>query len=167
MNNVVKLTWEDFMVAIVKGGCRQLQVIKNGRVGHDHGKSSDRQIRTRIGDSVIGELGELAVSRLLRLPVTSALGDSKAADVGRFEVKTTEWVSGGLPVYDRASDDQVYILVVLVFNRNTIDATVCGWMRAGDAKRDEWFKESFKPPCYLVPQGKLNSMETLEVNGCS
>lgn len=146
------------MVATVRGGMRQLYAIKNGLVGRDHGASSNRTISRRLADSVLGELGELAVSRATGLEIMSAYGDTASGDIeGGIEVRATEYRGGHLLLHDSSPNDLKYVLVVI----SGIDANVCGWITASDGKLKEYWRKG-NPDCYYVPQEKLLPIESIK-----
>jgi hypothetical protein len=153
---IQKLTAEDFMVACTKGAIRQLMAIKYDRMGHDHGGTSHRSIAQRLGDSVIGELGEMAVSRTLGLPITSHFESTSASDVSGFEVRCTEYQNGHLLLHKSSPDWVNYVLVVI----NRLEARIPGWIVARDGKQDSYWRNG-DPGCFYVPQSALNSIEEL------
>ncbi len=146
------------MVASTKAAVRQLMAIKHNRIGHDHGSKSYRKMAQRIGDSVIGNLGEMAVSRYLEKPITSVFEDTKAKDVGgKLEIRTTEYKTGCLLLHDTSPNELIYILVII----NDLRATICGWIEAKNGKLKEYWKDG-DPACYYVPQSKLKSINLLK-----
>lgn len=156
-NIEINLTAEDLMVASTKAAIRQLMAIKYNRIGHDHGSRSNRKMAQRIGDSVIGNLGEMAVSRYLDKPITSNFEDIKAKDIdGKLEIRTTEYKTGCLLLHDSSPDESIYILVVV----NELNAKICGWIEAKNGKLKEYWKDG-DPGCYYVPQSKLKSINLL------
>jgi hypothetical protein len=159
----VALTSEDFMVAATRGAVRQLQAIKKGRMGSDHGSSSSRGLSRRLADSVLGDLGEIAVSRVTGLPITSRFEELSAGDLGnRYEVRTTDLRSGHLLLHDSSPDGRIYILAIV----SGLEATVCGWIRAADGKHPDYWRDG-DPGCYYVPQAHLNDIESLEATWAS
>jgi len=66
----VTLPWSEFVTASTRAGMRQARAIKLDRVGNDHGDTSNRNIRKRFADSLMGEIGEMATSIALGLPHT-------------------------------------------------------------------------------------------------
>ena len=154
----INLTSEDLMVASTKAAVRQLMAIKNNRIGHDHGSRSKRKMAQRIGDSVVGNLGEMAVSRYLKKPITSEFEDIKAKDIdGKLEIRTTEYKTGCLLLHDTSPDELIYILVVI----DDLKAKICGWIEAGNGKLKEYWRDG-DPACYYVPQSKLKSINLLK-----
>jgi hypothetical protein len=156
---IIELTAEDFMVAATKGAVRQLVAIKNKRMGHDHGGKSYRKMTQRLADSILGELGEIAVSKFTGLTQSSTLQITKAADIGAsIEVRTTEHANGHLVLYDSSNNDYIFVFVTI----SGLKATLRGWINPEHGKKAEYFVEG-DPDCYFVPQSALNPIETLPI----
>ena len=153
----ITLTFEDLMVALTKTGVRLGIAIKNQKTGYASGLKSHRTMARRIGDGVMGELTEMAASRLLGTQITSALGNMQAADLGNgIEIRSTERPNGCLLLHDTCKDDTPYVLAVI----NQLTITLVGWIYARDGKRPELWREG-DPACYYVPQSELRPMEDL------
>lgn len=58
-------------------------------------------------------------------------------DVGGYDVKSTDLITGRLIVTPHDADDRVCVLVIAV---DRLRYDIVGCFRAGDAKRDEWFE---------------------------
>ena len=157
MSEVLSLTAEDFMVATTKGAVRQLRAIKTGMMGKDHGSNSNRTVYRRLSDSILGEMGELAVARYLDLPLTSGWNSFRTGDVGGMEVKTTEQEGGHLLIHKTTPSDSVCILVVM----SGLDAKLAGWVKAADVQNPHHWRDG-NPGCYWVKQEELRPMEGLK-----
>ena len=156
----IDLTTEDLMVAATKAAVRQVMAIRKRRIGHDHGAHSKRKMAQRIGDSVIGNLGEMALSQAIGRPITSKFEDLRAKDIDQsLEVRTTEYANGCLLLHKSSPDDAIYVLVIV----NDLSARVCGWIKADDGKRPEYWREG-DPGCYFVPQSRLNPIDDLPLH---
>ena len=155
----IQLTSEDLMVAATKAAIRQLMAIRKKRIGHDHGAHSKRKMAQRIGDSVIGNLGEIALSQATGKPITSHFENIKAKDIDQsLEVRTTEYPNGCLLLHDTSPNDSVYVLVVV----SDLNAKICGWIEAKHGKQQKFWKDG-DPGCYYVPQSELNPISNLPV----
>ena len=153
----MKLTGEDALVAAVKGTVRQIKALQKGRMGHDHGSSSTRSMSQSWIDHILGELGEIAVSRELSLNVSSLFEDMAAADVaGKLEIRCTEYANGHLPLHKTSKDESPYVLVLL----DGLEATIAGWIIARDGKKAEYWRKG-NPDCFFVPQKALLPIDQL------
>ena len=154
---IVHLTAEDFMVATTKAAVRQLMAIKKKRIGSDHGGSSKRKLGQRLSDSIIGALGEIAVSRAMGLQVTSEFENMGAADIGgSVEVRTTELENGCLLLHRTSPDHRIYVLVTI----KELQAKVVGWLHARDGKQPNYWRDG-DPGCFFCPQESLKRFENL------
>jgi hypothetical protein len=156
----VTLPYQSLVIASTAAAMRQAKTIRSGRVGHDHGSTSDRQISRRLADGVLGELGEKAVSKRIDRHQTRGSGAPAPGDVGdEEEVRATEYDGGHLLVYDKDADDARFFLAVVSFD-DDITVSLPGWILGADAKQKQYKRDS-DPPCYWVPQSGLNPLSSL------
>lgn len=156
MDPTISLDYRDFMIAsqqaamMTAAACRR--GMHSGRA--DHGSTSLRKVGQRLGDRVVGELGELALAKHLRLPKTSTDNPFATGDVASgFEVRTTEHPNGHLLVYD-SDPDARFFLAVVEFDQRQISVSLPGWIMANDARVDRFWGDG-DPPCYWIPQNEL------------
>ena len=120
-------------------------------------------MRERVGDTVIGALGEMAFSKCTRLPWPLAKDPTRALpDVGGFELKST---AGKKPAV-RLSDpeaikkrDRVFILAVGFFPR----WEMVGWCYGAELQEKGEWREDLQDPCWELPKGLLHPMWNLPV----
>ena len=150
----IQMSAEDWMVAATKGAIRQLQAIKQDRMGKDHGSTSQRGVSRRLGDSILGELGEMATARALHSIQTSFFESLRAADIaGRYEVRTTDRDDGCLLLHRTSPDDAIYVLAVV----QGLTVSLRGWIQAKDGKKGSNWRRG-DPGCFFVPQSDLHPM---------
>lgn len=173
----VSLSYEEFLEAVEIAKKRNRENRKN--------KENDGAVATEkssLGVDIEGAVGEKAVSKYLNLNWS---GDFKSHaewlewrktghDVCDFEVKTTSYKTGKLLVQSKNDDNSPYILVIvpknlvelLIFGEPVeIPVRLMGWLYGRDAKKEEFWMTEWRRPCFAVPQKKLNSLDTLPLEG--
>lgn len=154
MGPTVQLTYQDLIVSTTQASLHTSKALKANRVEHDHGKGSSRSVAQRLGDKVIGELGELALAKHFDLPKSSSAKPFESGDVADgYEVRATEHDGGHLLIYD-SDPDLRYFLAVVSFSQN-ITVELPGWAWAREVRKDRFLRDS-DPPCYWIPQSELN-----------
>ncbi len=109
---------------------------------------------------VEGALAERSVAKLLGAVWTGNLGDLKASDVGRYQVRSTSHPNGRLIIHDRDADDDVFILITGL--NGTYHAH--GWIMGNTGKRENWRDDPTSGkgrPAYFVPRTALQPMSRL------
>lgn len=143
---VVTLTETEVMFAGFIASARHAQNVVVGR----------RETYGAAGNSIephfIGALGECAVAKHLDRFWSGSLGDLKASDVGRIQVRASTHKNPSLILHDRDNDDDVFILVSITGHT----ATLHGWLYARDGKRPEYWQTFTGRPAYFVKN--LNPM---------
>ena len=137
------------------------QLVRKQALGNDHGAQGLRSLSTRIGDGVLGAVGELVFARHRGMcPEFSASGMSKGhPDVGDYHVRTVKYATGYLPVQEGDAHG-VYVLVVL--RTFPFEWEVRGWFSHDGTMADEnWFDPKGDPPYWRVPQSALAPIESL------
>jgi len=126
-----------------------------------------RQNRDRYGFDgdgwrvdINGVGAELAVAKLLAAYPT---GLGLSGDVGRVEVRSTEYPDGALILHPADPDDRPFVLVT--GQLPTYD--VVGWVMAGDAKRKAYWRTDRRHPAWFVPQGALHPIDAVAVAALS
>jgi hypothetical protein len=119
----------------------------------EHGRS------TRYGapiDSwtpgIEGAIAEMALAKLLNVFWSGAVGDLRARDAGRLQVRSTSRPDGCLILHDEDADDDIFVLAIGV----APTFKFCGWItgRSGKDKR-YWRDPAGGRPAYFVPQSAL------------
>ena len=131
------------------GVMRRVRNIKAARVERRAAidiKAADGWVR-----DIEGALGEVALAKALNVFIADH-GDMKCPDVGDVDVRMTMHENGRLIIHPDDPDDRAFYLVTGAYG----DYVVRGWIRGGDAKRDEWWTDpSGGRPAYFVPQDAL------------
>lgn len=104
-----------------------------------------------------GAMAELAVAKLLGVYWTGA-SELGAIDVLFCDVRHTTVPDGCLLIQKTDANDRPFVLVTGIMP----EFNVCGWMLAGDAKQDQYWRTDTGRPCYFVPQSDLRLMEDLK-----
>jgi hypothetical protein len=135
----------------------RLRTVLLKEYGAGHGEKHNKGLQ---GRDVTGALGELAVAKLHHIywnPTADEFG--RRPDVAGFEVRSTTWPNGHLEVFPSDDDDAKCCLCIVRFPI----VRIRGWIRAGNAKRPEWFLDETdrrlrkgSQPQYWVPQEALN-----------
>lgn len=148
------LTWYEVELAALVGTKRQLQNLMKNRADK-HGAPRDKGWQVHIE----GACGEMAVAKWRRHYWSGNLGDLKADDVGRLQVRTAMEHNYRLIVHDDDADDRAFILVTGMAPRFVIR----GWIWGRHAKRQEWWADPTKGnrAAYFVPQSALRPMARL------
>lgn len=148
----IQLGPDEVAIARLVGSRRYQSARRAGSddVHYAHDANSEQQDQHAVG-------AELAVARKYdRYPSAfrSIGSDNKSGDVGRLQVRHTEWLTGSLLIYEESADDQAFMLVVGQLPRFRI----VGWCYAREAKTQERWRErwpSGEPmftPCWVVSQ---------------
>jgi len=155
---IVELTKEQV------SGCRALATLRQ----NDNVKKGKKDADGFRGDPLrlhfIGLLGECAAHTVLGgdwNDFTDSEIERKKGDVGKYEVRTTEYSSGGLLIKPRDVDDRIYVCVRRV-NKKEYKFEIAGWMKGKEAKQERFWKAYVRKPCYIVPAYKLNDIELLK-----
>jgi hypothetical protein len=151
---IVTVTAEDIHAAATETASQLIRKIHFGR-DSDHGGKSKRQFWARFGHGVIGMLGQIVVSRALKLPITSTGVKVDDGDVAyQIEVRTTEWPDGHLLIYEKDKDNSPVFHVTCKMPNFTIHAPVI----AKHGKKRKWWRERADPPCWWIPPSALHSI---------
>lgn len=95
-----------------------------------------------------GVIGEYAVAKYTGKFWNGQLGKMSAKDVGKIQVRASLRGNPCLILHPRDDDDDVFVLVSVWRNR----ATLLGWLRARDGKRDEYWRTDTGRPAWFVPR---------------
>jgi hypothetical protein len=105
-----------------------------------------------------GAAGEMAVAKLANIYWNGNMGNLKAADVGRLQVRTRSRDYYDLILHPTDPDDSAFILVVGKAPRFRI----VGWIVARDGKLQKWWKDpAGNRPAFFVPQSELIQFDVL------
>lgn len=108
-----------------------------------------------------GACGEVAVAKAMGRYWGGSVNTFKAQgdlDSVGWEIRTRAEHSYDLIIRDDDQDDRVFVLVT----GKAPNYVVRGWIKAGDAKREEWRKNyGGHQPAYFVPQSELREMGDL------
>jgi hypothetical protein len=140
----ITLTPDEIHLAASHGLIRRHQKLSGNR--------QDRQQRHRStwDNEIEGVCAELAFCKW-RGVYWSGVSGIRAKDGGTVDIRWTKhYGTGGLIVYPH--DDDTAVLVLMEGASPTYE--IVGWMRAQDAKRDEWLRDFG----YLVPRSELRGV---------
>jgi hypothetical protein len=150
----IVLTAEDVLCATNVASLQMLRKMQKGR-DSDHGGRSVRSIRTRWADTIVGLMGEIALSRHLNQAWTPGGMEITIGDVGyRTEVRATDWEDGHLLIYKSDPDDKIFYLMIAEWGERVSFRPV-GWIMAKHGKQQEFWRADKDPPCWWVPQNRL------------
>ena len=113
----------------------------------------------------VGVAGENAVWLALHdFPWWTPIDPFYPTDVGDYQVRTRSKDGYGLLIQPRNEDDEIFIHVVRL---SPLEYRVGGWLRAGDAKQEEFRMnpgvedDPTRRECWIVPEDRLNPMGNL------
>ena len=147
----IVLTHAEMWSACSVGVQRQLVSVRKGLNQYRYG------IKSNFQGNIEGAIAEACFAKYLNVYWSCSVNTFKAPDVGDWQVRGTAHPNGHLIVRPGdLDDDRVAFLTV-----NTRGAVLHGWMRVGDAKADEFWRDEHH--CWFVPQALLTPFETAEV----
>lgn len=157
----VQLSWLEMMVAAQVGAARNIQSLKqNWEPAAGVGLVNSWTLNAE------GAAGEMAVAKLLNVYWEPIAGDSKASDVGPFQVRTNiSRKHTDLCLRPKDRDDRIYISVLSfapIFE-------VVGWITGADGKQQKWLRAGApdRPDCFYVPRSELHAIAELPLSGAA
>lgn len=107
----------------------------------------------------MGQVGERAVAKALGLYWSSARFTFSLPDLAhRVEVRSTLGRVGGMKVTMKDADDKRVVSVLMPKGYTTPPFTIMGWLEAGKAKLQAWWKEDR----WVVPWSELRPLAELQ-----
>jgi hypothetical protein len=149
----ITLTSSEMMIAAICGVMRQITNLRDGR-RDAYGCQKDGAWQIHIE----GACGEMAVARYLGVYYNGNIGNLRASDAGRVQVRTRSRDNYDLIVHPEDNDNVPFVLVT-----GTAPTYILrGWLLGIDAKQKEyWIDPAGGRPAYFVPQHYLNPMDEL------
>lgn len=144
------LSWPEVLLAVSAGTMRHISAIKAGRADLQSGVAPPSWDR-----DIIGALAEMAVARYFGVFWSGTVGRIDLPDVGRIQVRSKKLDGDRLVIRPDDSDEQVFVSVLV----RTPVFRLCGWLRAGEAKRQEC--GDIVSGRFFVPDGELHPMDAL------
>lgn len=153
---VVTLTYPEVWIGALAGVMRRIQNMKLGT------KREYGQNEGGWQADIMSCLGEMALAKHLDRFWGGAIGNYRAADVGKnfYQVRGTEWQNGRLLLHPKDGDNVPHTLA-RVKDRTV---TLVGWAWGHEGKNEEYFKavpQHPDRPCYFVPNEILHDMADL------
>ena len=111
-------------------------------------------------DDIVGALGEVAVAKHLGLYPDFENRPGYLGDVGRFEVRSTQWSRGSLIVYENDPDDRLYILVCGMPAGAEPFLVIPGALPAAEAKQPRYWRTDIRWPAFVIPWSGLRPLES-------
>jgi hypothetical protein len=141
------LSTAEIQVASMVGIQRQIEDIKwenHEKIGEKKELAWQRHIE--------GALSECALAKYFNVYWNKR--PHNEPDVGDVDVRATHWMSGCLRIDQKDKDDKKYYLLTGLNG----EYIVRGWLYGKDGKKEEYWgtKDPNRPPCYWIPQDKLN-----------
>ena len=145
----IELSTAEIQIASMVGIQRQIEDIKNKKQsfkGESQATAWQRHIE--------GSLAECALAK--HFNVYWSKRPYPLPDVYEYEVRSTPYMSGVLPIIPEDKDDRKYFLLTGINGAYIIR----GWIYGAEAKQQEWWRslDGKRPPCYCVPQSALKSL---------
>lgn len=151
MTDTVKLTYAEMQVAATVGIQRYLQNLKL-KTEPAYGAEDNT---AASGLDVLGCIGEMAVAKYFNKYWSGAVGNYQAADVDRYQVRSTMYRAGRL-ILHREDDPCIFILVIITHNL----CKLAGWIHADDGRDEKYWKDIGNGrPAFWVPQNDLIPMK--------
>lgn len=149
----VTLTWHEVRMAAEIGLIRQIQNLSNGRKDR-FGCSPDEG----WGPHIEGACGEMAVAKAFGIFWSGALGNLKADDVGKLQVRTRSKSHYELILHPDDYDDRPFVHVTGL----APEFVIVGWIIGRDGKRTEfWGDPAGGRPAFFVPVKVLRPLTEL------
>jgi hypothetical protein len=156
----IQLTEEEIAIAIKGGNDRNDAVDKFGIV-------SQRCVGSSKANHELGACGEYAAAKYFRenwdpsvfKTREQAYSGNPRVDVGkRFEIRTTKYHTGRLPVQPRDKDERAFVLVI---SRGNGLFSIMGWLPGVKVKEiGSWEDHGY--PCWYAYQRDLYPLASLE-----
>jgi hypothetical protein len=154
---IVTLTWPEVCLAAHAATMRRVQNMKHGNA-HKWNAPSDV---AAWDNDVTGCICEMALAKHLDRFWSGAIGDYRAADVGKaYQVRGTRHGNGRLTLHPEDFDEMPYVLGRVSDNR----VTLAGWLYGREGKLQEyWQAPPSRPnqPAFFVPNALLHDMATV------
>lgn len=148
------MEWYELEAAAFVGMRRQVEWLRQGKRDRGRTGRDDGLYNQNWTESIIGACGEMAFAKARGLYFDASVNTFKAPDVAGVQVRTRTNPRWDLIVSPDAKDADVYVLVVPV--KLPLTFRLVGWIRARDAKREEWIQRyGGGPPAHFVPQADL------------
>jgi hypothetical protein len=155
----VAMKWREVALAAQRGLSRCLHNLKDGR---KDANGAEQVAGIGADMHIMGAIGEAAVAQHYGIEWKPM--EFGGVDVGRFEVRATDYKLGRLVLHPGDRADCPYILARL--NKLPVVVLV-GWMLGRDGMAAEWWGECNperpnKRPAFWVPNDRLRDMEELK-----
>lgn len=160
VNTVVKLSFEEGLLAAMQGCIQMMRAVQTNRVGHDHGGMSGRSQRERWAQAIHGQLCEHAVAKLLGVFPKASVSGIDENDPGGIAIRGTPWETGALIVNESelpAADSTPFVLVV----GHWPQFRVVGWIYGREARVPKFWRPDERPASWWVPQSALRQITEL------
>ena len=147
----VSLTPSELYMAANVGCLRQCTNLRDGRK-HRHGADPSQAWSNHIE----GACGEAAVAKALGIYWNGAIGNHKAKDVGKHQVRTTSYPDGSLILHKDDPDEDLFLLVTGI----APDYEVRGWIQGFEGKNLKHWATHTGRPAFFVPQEALSPLSS-------
>tara|TARA_R110002153_G_scaffold57940_2_gene159169 strand:- start:1149 stop:1670 length:522 start_codon:yes stop_codon:yes gene_type:complete len=154
----VTLTPAEMLIAGQLGLMRMVQNLRDNRKGK-YGAPTDSQA---WAINILGAMGEACVAKWGGLWWSGSLGDYKADDAGKLQVRTVDKENKRLILHDDDKDDRPYILVYA----KPPSFIIKGWIMGADGKDKAYWADPQRTNrhAYFVPNDKLININELELS---
>ena len=149
----VMLTWPEVLLAANAGVMRRINAVRNGRQ-----EPYGQRPQSFWTHDINGAVAEVALAKHLDLFWSGTVGRVDLPDVGPLQVRSKNDPKERLVILPTDGDGQIFVSVLVGLPK----CTLCGWMRAGEAKRPEWLlPDDAGKKRYFVPNSHLEPMNGL------
>lgn len=153
---LIELSEQEFRFAVKIGEIRQEEALSKN-LPDKYGFDGVAGLAVHIE----GSAGELAVAKALGIPWDATVNTFKSLPdlTGNIEIRTRSKSDYDLLIRPDDKDDKIFVLVI---RKSTKIFDVIGWIKAKDAKQEQWLKtHGNRPAAYFVPQQELKGIESL------
>ena len=149
----ITLNSAELLVAAQVGSMRRVASMKRKLGVYLHSGKDNWAI------DIDGAAAEMAVAKHLNVYWVPSVNTGKSADVGNFQVRSTEHEHGKLIIRENDAKNEKFILVI--YKPPTFK--IVGWIYSDDAKTNKYWKEpdEIGVGAWWVPQSDLRPMETI------
>ena len=152
-DGMITLSSHEMMLAATVGIMRQITNLRDKRADY-YGAEAEAAWQIHIE----GAIGEMVVAKHCNVFWNGNMGNLRAKDAGKLQVRTTRWPNGSLILHPKDLDDDIFVLVT----GEAPNYTVRGWISGAEGKSQDLWEEKCKGrPAFFVPQFRLYTMDLI------
>lgn len=139
---LITLNESELLLATMVAAMRHAQNLSRGRT-EAHGAEGGS-----VDPHITGAIGECAVAKHLNRFWSGALGEMRAKDVGRIQVRSSKLPNPSLILHPGDPDEDRFVLVSVRGNA----VVLLGWIVAKDGKQERFWRTDTGRPAFFVTE---------------